>query len=139
MMKMKTWLLLSLVASFAMGCTKKHISDVQDAMTSGTWHITKYTHNNEDQTATYGSYTFTFESDGTMKAVASGTTTGSWNVVKETGDDLDNYLSFIINLPNPLNDLAQVWSVEANEDNKLELSGDGDNPDYIDELVFEKD
>lgn len=139
MMKIKMGLLLCAVAVFAMGCKKKHISQIQSAMASGTWHISKYKHNQEDQTATYSAYTFTFDSDGTMTGVASATTTGSWNVVKETGDGIDNYLSFIINLPNPLNDLSQVWNVETHEDDKIELSGAGDNNIDIDELVFEKD
>ena len=137
MKKISICLLLCSAFLVLPACKKKQIKNIKSDIVEGTWRISEYTDDNEDETGDYSGDIFTFKSDGTLLVSGTHEATGSWSVSKEdnSGDDVfdDRHIELIISLPALLEDLSDDWEVESHSSSKLELkdkSGD-DSEDYL--------
>lgn len=122
-------------------CKKKQISKTEDLMVSGSWKISSYTDDGNNETSDYSSYTFIFNEDGTVKA--NNVSIGTWSITKESssGDDdssNDNHLHFNLNLSIPFDDLSDDWEIENKTDSSIELKDVSGGNGGVDNLVFAK-
>ncbi|MCE3296201.1 MAG: hypothetical protein K0R65_1915 [Crocinitomicaceae bacterium] len=138
----KLSILLVLCSAFFVlpACSKKkQIKNITSEITEGSWRISSYIDDSEDETSDYSGDTFTFKSDGTLIVTGTHQATGSWAVTKEDNsndDDVfdDRHVEFIISLPALLDDLTDDWEVESHSSSRLELkdkSGGDGSEDYL--------
>lgn len=80
--------------------------DLEDLLVSGTWYVSYYFHN-QDETALYSSYTFTFSSNNNLLASGPQTVNGVWSHYIENGDEILE-LDFA---GGTLSDLDDEWEV----------------------------
>ena len=77
-------------------------------ITSGTWYVSYYFEDDDNQTSDYNGYNFTFLATGSISVIkATTTTTGSWSNYVENGDDT---LELNFNNSN-LDELAEDWEI----------------------------
>ncbi|WP_010232398.1 hypothetical protein [Gillisia marina] len=111
---------------------------------SGTWRITKFMEDDNDETDHFTGFNFTFAANGALIA-SDGTDTfeGTWSITDSDSsdddsndDDLDFNINF--NLTNDFEELNEDWHFISRTANKIELihisGGDGGT----DLLTFEK-
>lgn len=119
------------------------IAAVVNTMNSGTWRITKYIDSENDETADFSGYNFTFTENNILMA-SKGTEEimGSWLVSADNSNDdsPSNDLDFIIAFSGPAKfmELSDDWDIQSRTSTKLELidvSGGNGGTDY---LTFEK-
>lgn len=93
-------------------------SDVGDVITQGVWQVTSYKDENEDETATFGGFEFSFSADGNAQANKSGQSyQGEWSVLKSGSAEK---LSFSFGVA-ALEDLNRAWSVEELQADKIKM------------------
>lgn len=114
-------------------------------MKSGTWKITKYVEDGDDELHHFNGFNFDFNENGTVTAVNGDTTyTGTWSVTDSdnstdddnSGSDIDFNIAFTA--PDEFADLSDDWDIMARTGIKVELidvSGGNGGTDY---LTFEK-
>lgn len=123
-----------LLLLFILSCKKDNYIQISDTLTSGTWTISKYIDNGDNETSDFTGYTFNFNIDGSIVAVKDGTgVVGNWS---ELNDD-DNLKLNILFTQTTLSELNDDWDLKSKSDNMIELediSGDGS----IDNLTFVK-
>lgn len=123
-----------LLLLFVLSCKKDNYIQISDTLTSGTWTISKYIDNGDNETSDFTGYTFNFNIDGSIVAVKDGTgVVGNWS---ELNDD-DNLKLNILFSQTTLSELNDDWDLKSKSDNMIELediSGDGS----IDNLTFVK-
>ena len=118
---------------------------VRNNLKSGTWRITGFTEDGNDETNHFSGYNFSFAENGTVTA-SNGTNTynGSWSVTdSDSSDDDDNNnddIDFDIAFAAPaeFTDLTDDWDVMERTGTRLRLvdvSGGNGGTDY---LTFEK-
>lgn len=119
---------------------------ITNNMKSGTWRITSYTDDGENETMHYDGYDFDFNDNGTVIA-SNGTNTynGIWSVTDSdsnddddngSNDDIDFNIAF--SAPEAFSELTDDWDVESRTGTKItlvDISGGNGGTDY---LVFEK-
>lgn len=123
---------------------------VREIAQSGTWRISYFFDTDEDETANFNGYSFTFGEDGTLTAV-SGTTTviGEWSVVDDSSnsssdddgnstDDDDFNIFFPVPETNDFEDLNDDWDIVSVTANKIELTDVSGGNGGTDFLTFEK-
>lgn len=117
-----------------LSCKKDNYVQISDTLTSGTWTISKYIDNGDNETSDFTGYTFNFNIDGSIVAVKDGTgVVGNWS---ELNDD-DNLKLNILFTQTTLSELNDDWNLKSKSENMIELediSGDGS----IDNLTFVK-
>ena len=112
-------------------------------MNSGTWKITKYIDSENNETADFSDYNFTFTENNILMAnKGADEIMGSWLVATNSSNsgssssDLDFIISF--SGPEKFMELTDDWEIKSSTSNKLELidvSGGNGGTDY---LTFEK-
>ena len=137
---MKTLLGLSLVVFTVLSCSKTSPKKVEKTLTDGTWKITLFQEDNDNETYYFSGYVFTFKSDNTVSAVNGSTTiNGTWKLEKESDDDNPKHTELILLFPaqNDFDELNDDWDILSNSKTKIELidRDDDGNHDY---LTFEK-
>ena len=115
------------------------IAAVVNTMNSGTWRITKYIDNANDETTDFSGYNFTFTQNNIL--MASNDTEeimGSWLVSSgnSNDDNPSNDLDFIISFLGPAKfmELSDDWDIQSRTSTKLELidvSGGNGGTDYL--------
>jgi len=124
------------------GNTTEVVNTVQD----GTWRITSFVEETNDETHHFTGYTFTFDDNDVLTATnGANTYTGTWSVTNSSNssDDDDNNnsdIDFNIMFASPDNftDLNDDWDILERTDTKIRLrdiSGGNGGTDY---LTFEK-
>lgn len=119
-------------------CKKVTTKKTDKYMSDGTWGITKYSDDGVDETAQFSTYTFTFDSNGTVSA---GDFNGTWSTSEDnSNDDSNSDVDFNIAFAvlNNLDELTDDWEIKSQTKDKLELqdvSGGNGGTDY---LTFEK-
>ncbi len=119
---------------------------VANNMKSGTWRVTSYTEDGNDETNHFTNYNFDFNENGVVVAVnGTNTYSGIWSVTdSNSSDDDDNGsnddIDFNIGFSSPADfaDLTDDWDVESSTGTKItlvDISGGNGGTDY---LVFEK-
>lgn len=118
---------------------------VINTVSDGTWRITFYEDNGQNETNHYTGYNFTFGSSNVLTATnGTDTYTGAWSVSNSNSSDDDNPsndLDFNIMFSSPTlfaDELTDDWDILTYTSTKIELvdiSGGNGGTDY---LTFEK-
>ena len=118
------------------------MQEIEDAMVSGNWRITKFIDSGNDETNHFSGYDFVFNGNGVLTS-DNGTNTyeGTWSISDsnssdDSPDDLDVNIQF--NLTNDFEDLNDDWDILSVTASKIELvdvSGGNGGTDF---LTFEK-
>jgi hypothetical protein len=83
-------------------------ANFSDVITNGTWYISYFFEDDDNETSDYIGYNFTFSATGTITVVkASTTTTGSWSNYIDSGDDI---MDLNFNDSN-LDELEEDWEI----------------------------
>ena len=118
------------------------ISAVVTAMNSGTWRVTKYIDGENNETADFSGYNFTFTENNILMASKDDEIMGSWLVVTDdsNGRSSNTYLDFIISFSGPAKflDLTDDWDIRLSTATKLELVDGSGGDGATDYLTFEK-
>lgn len=127
------------------GCTKwqSNQKQITKISTDGTWIVSSYIDDGDDETNDYATYRFVFLADGTLNATDllssnSNPYTGTWSITdsNSTDDDSLDDLDFNINFNqnNVLNELSDDWDIISYTDTEIKLvdiSGGGGGTDYL--------
>jgi hypothetical protein len=123
------------------GCDKNGDNNITGdnvfaTISSGSWRVTFFSDNNQEETSNFTGYVFSFSQSSIVTAVNGGTTvTGSWVM----GSD-NSTIKVVITFTSPSNfaELSEDWNVIERTDTKIRLqhvSGGGGGTKY---LTFEK-
>ncbi len=118
--------LLIAIAALAASCdTAGGIdSNTSQVVTSGTWKVTLFTDNGNDETSDYSGYTFTFSSGGTLSAVKNGVTTnGTWSV-NSSSNKFNINLGPKVDTNKPLGELTDDWKILSSTETVIRLTDD---------------
>lgn len=157
-MKKKPFFLLTLLFGFGLvACSSdddsgnnpgQHIPEWKQTVQTGTWKISLYQDDNNDETHHYEGYVFTFGENNILTAVLGDQTiSGSWSITLDDdwGDDDDGNnpddIDFNIFFASPPNfeELSDDWEIISISSSKIELKDDlDDNDDDEDYLTFVK-
>lgn len=123
---MKALFLSVLVAFTALSCERTATEDatITQVTTSGTWKVSLFSERGNDETSDFAGYTFTFNTDGSLRAVRNGvTTTGTWSLANSsTQFNID--LGPKSDLNKPLGELTDDWKVLSNTTTEIRLTDD---------------
>ena len=119
---------------------------IVNAVTNGTWHITFYEDDGQNETNHFSGYNFTFGTSNVLTATnGTNTYTGVWSVTSSDDSNDDNPsssdLDFNIFFSSPAlfnDELSDDWDIISYTSTKIELvdvSGGNGGTDY---LTFEK-
>jgi hypothetical protein len=121
------------------------VADVVNTATQGTWRITSYIEDANDETNHFTGYNFTFGNSGALTASnGSNTYAGAWSVTDSNNSNDDDSpgsdVDFNINFASPADfeDLSDDWDIQERTATKIKLvdvSGGNGGTDY---LTFEK-
>ena len=102
----------------------------------GTWKITFFNDSGNDETSHFSGYSFTFNADGSVKAVKNtSTVTGTWN----TGtDDSQNKFNLDFGSTTPFDELNEDWDILEKSALKIRLQHISGGNGGTDLLTFEK-
>lgn len=141
-MKNAISILLFAVVLMATSCSKDDdnnssvSSQVATAVQSGTWRITSYVDNGNDETSDFSSFTFTFSGGGTLNVAGGGiTASGTW----ATGtDDSKNKLVLFFASPALLAEISEDWEIISRSSTQVSLRHVSGGSGETDLLVFQK-
>lgn len=125
-----------------------NVQELISISTNGTWKITSYVEEGENETHHFTNYNFTFKPDGTVTAVNGDTTiNGTWSISNDDDDDDDNPSSdsdvdFVLNFnaddDSDFDDLNDDWDINSYNSNTISLIDISGGDGGTDTLVFEK-
>jgi hypothetical protein len=102
---------------------------------TGTWRITLFAEDGDNQTSHYSGYNFTFGNGGVVTASnGSNTVTGVW----VTGSDDSTSKLILTFTAAPFTELNEDWRVLEQSSNKIRLQHISGGNGGVDDLVFEK-
>lgn len=141
-MKKITFALFAVVLLFS-SCKKDNavsVKNTENTISKGSWKATTFIEDDTNELTHLSGYVFTFEDNGTVKAVKSGvTTTGTWSVGEESGDDSNSNIHLNINFTtDPLTEISDDWHVMSVTSSKIELEDVSGGNGGTDELTLEK-
>jgi hypothetical protein len=119
------------------------INEVRHTVKSGTWRITSFVEDTNDETTNFSDYDFKFD-DNSVLTATDGTITynGTWSVTDSDNSDDDNSsdIDFNINFASPqvFAELSDDWDILERTSTRIKLvdvSGGNGGTDY---LTFEK-
>lgn len=137
----KSILPIALLIATLSSCNKsKTQNNIQDAIQQGTWVVSSYIDNGNDETIDFTAFRFTFNQDGSLQVMdllSSSTNqfTGQWSITDSNSnddsmDDLDFNVTF--NVGNKLDDLTDDWDIVNQTEIKLvDVSGGNGGTDYV--------
>ena len=111
--------------------------------TDGTWVVSSYIDDGDDETSDFSTFRLTFLENGTLNATDllssnSNPYSGSWSVTDSNSNDDDNLddLDFNINfnVSNKLDELSDDWDIISFTETEIKLidiSGGGGGTDYL--------
>jgi hypothetical protein len=105
-------------------------------VTQGQWKVTLFSENGVVETSKFSNYVFTFNTNGTVSAVRSGSTVnGSWS----DGND-DSQHKLILNFASPADftEISDDWHILQESSSKIELEDVSGGNGGTDLLTFEK-
>jgi hypothetical protein len=134
--------LLALVGA----CSKieKNQKELTKISTDGTWVVSSYIDDGDDETLDFASFRLNFKEDGVLNAtdlLSSSSTpySGSWSITDSNSnddddslDDLDFNINFAVS--NKLDDLSDDWDIISYTETEIKLmdvSGGGGGTDYL--------
>ena len=111
-------------------------SPSSSVVTQGQWKVTLFSENGVVETSKFSNYVFTFNTNGTVSAVRSGSTVnGSWS----DGND-DSQHKLILNFASPADftEISDDWHILQESSSKIELEDVSGGNGGTDLLTFEK-
>lgn len=122
--------------------TAQEIEAASMVATSGTWRVTNYNDDGQDETSDYTGYSFTFETTGVLTATKDATTiSGTWSITDDSSsssddddDDIDFNIFFPVSDDHPLDDLSDDWDIvsfDATTINLIDISGGDGSTDLL--------
>ena len=103
----------------------------------GTWVVTKLIDGNEDHTAAFESFIFTFNEDGTVVSETDlFSEAGQWSYVSTSHDGEQLILEF--SDTTPFDEITDDWTIVSVTNSQVELSDSGDIQGDTNFLVFKK-
>ncbi|MDC7999141.1 hypothetical protein [Gilvibacter sediminis] len=124
--------------------------ELRNTASSGTWRVSRYEDNGQNETSDYNGYSFTFGSDGMLTATnSSNTVTGTWSVTVDSsssdssdddGSDDSDDVDFNIFFASPADfeELSDDWDIVSRTDTRIELIDISGGDGSIEYLTFEK-
>lgn len=113
--------------------------------TDGTWRITSFVEEGNDETYHFSGYSFTFGEDGILTATnGSNTVNGTWGIMDDSSNDDDSSSNeeFVILFDVPesseFEDLNDDWDIQSYSSTKIELIDISGGNGGTDTLVLEK-
>jgi hypothetical protein len=136
---MKKTIYTVLMATLVLAACKRDSAltpeNAERILEQGTWRITLFMEEGNNETSDFNGYAFTFNEDGSVDAIGSGgAVEGTWSTEKDDGD-LKLYLNFTDPL---LSEIADDWHILSQSDAKLEMEDVSGGDGGTDELVLEK-
>ena len=142
---MRKLLFSALAVSLLASCSKwkNDQKQINKAAIDGTWIVSSYIDDGNDETSDFTSFRLNFLEDGTLNAtdlLSSNTNpyVGSWSITDSNSNDDDSLddLDFNINFAvgNKLDDLSDDWDIISYTDSEIKLidvSGGGGGTDYL--------
>ena len=142
---MKKILLPMIVLGLLASCSKwkNDQKQINKAAIDGTWIVSSYIDDGDDETADFTSFRLDFLDDGILNGTDllssnSNPYVGSWSVTDSNSNDDDSLedLDFNINFAvgNKLDDLSDDWDIISYTDTEIKLidiSGGGGGTDYL--------
>ncbi len=143
---MKTILLSFSLLAVLGACSKwqSNQKQINNISTDGTWIVSSYVDDGDDETADFTTFRFTFLESGVLNATDllssnSNPYAGSWSITDSNSNDDDdslNDLDFNINFSvnNKLDDLSDDWDIISYTDTEIKLidvSGGNGGTDYL--------
>lgn len=105
-------------------------------VTQGQWKVTLFSENGVVETSKFSNYVFTFNSNGTVSAVRSGSTVnGSWS---DGNDDSQKKLNMNFASPVDFTEISDDWHILQESSSKIELEDVSGGNGGTDLLTFEK-
>lgn len=105
-------------------------------VTQGQWKVTLFSENGVVETSKFSNYVFTFNSNGTVTAVRSGSTVnGSWS---DGNDDSQKKLNMNFASPVDFTEISDDWHILQESSSKIELEDVSGGSGGTDLLTFEK-
>ncbi|MBT8182283.1 MAG: hypothetical protein KJO53_11905 [Eudoraea sp.] len=108
-------------------------SDLSTVLVDGSWIVTSYLDNGNDQTNDYTAFTFSFAADGSVTANNGSVTNGNWSA--QNGN---NKLVLDFGATIPLDEFNDDWDVIAVSDTQIELRDVSGGDGTTDTLIFTK-
>lgn len=143
---MKSIYLSLCILALSSACSKiqNNQKELTNISTDGTWIVSSYIDDSNDETSDFATFRFNFNEDGVLNAtdlLSSSSTpyTGSWSITDSNSNDDDDSLDdldFNINfaMSNKLDDLSDDWDIVSYTDTEIKLidvSGGGGGTDYL--------
>jgi len=119
-------------------------SEVINTVNTGTWRVTLFDEDGNDQTNHFTGYNFTFAASNVLTAVNGSTTvTGNWSVTTDDSSDDDNPsgdIDFNILFASPADfaELSEDWHILERTSTKIRLQHISGGNGGTDLLTFEK-
>lgn len=105
-------------------------------VTQGQWKVIFFSENGVVETSKFSNYVFTFNSNGTVSAVRSGSTVnGSWS---DGNDDSQKKLNMNFASPVDFTEISDDWHILQESSSKIELEDVSGGNGGTDLLTFEK-
>lgn len=108
-------------------------TDLSTVLVDGTWIVSSYLDDGNDQTNDYTAFTFSFAADGSATANNGSVTNGTWSA--QNGD---NKLVLDFGATIPLDEFNDDWDVIAVSDTQIELRDVSGGDGTTDTLIFTK-
>ena len=108
-------------------------SDLSSILVDGSWIVSTYLEDGNDQTNDYAGFTIIFEADGSVTATNGSITNGTWSA--QNGD---NKLVLDFGLTIPLDEFNDDWDVITISDTQIELRDVSGGDGTTDTLIFTK-
>jgi hypothetical protein len=142
---MKTTLYSLTLLALLGACSKwqSNQKQITNISTDGTWIVSSYIDDGDDETSDYSTFRFNFLEDGVLNATDllssnSNPYVGTWSITDSNSNDDDSLddLDFNINftVSNQLDDLSDDWDIISFTDTEIKLidvSGGNGGIDYL--------
>jgi hypothetical protein len=137
-MKKKLLAIGCLLSVFFMGCKKDDVvtpnlsAEVTNTLKTGTWRVSYYWDNDQDETASFNGFSFQFLNNNTVTASKNNNTiSGSW----ATGTD-DSSVKLFLNFVSPpdFESISGDWKISLHSPTQINLvdsSGGNGTEDYL--------
>ncbi|MEX0998091.1 MAG: hypothetical protein WDZ45_13655 [Flavobacteriaceae bacterium] len=119
------------------------IAQLETSIKSGTWRVSNFNEDGNNQTSDFNGYVFTF-SEGGVVAASNGTTTitGTWvTSIGSSSSSSGSNPKFILefNVSNgPFEEISEDWRIESSTNTKIDLKHVSGGDGSIDLLTFTK-
>lgn len=125
--------------------TSVNVSEFKSNVEAGTWKVSHFEEDGEDQTYHFNGYSFTFNGDGTVVAT-NGTNTynGTWSIDEDSNDDSpsnddDFNINFNVSKENEFDELNDDWDIVSYSSSTIELKDVSGGDGSVDKVTFIKE